>query len=203
MFLSSATIFRLAQQTEETNSEWWWLLIIGLIALVLFFFWWRQKSQEDLAEVVVFEKQHPLGLAMEEGFVPAAKTAVPQPAHDTHAEPAHAEPAHAEPAHAAPEYKEPVVETAVPETITPDDLKLIEGIGPKIAELLNAANITTFAQLAHADIAHLNQILEAAGPRYQLADPASWPQQAALAAAANWDGFKALQDSLKGGRQAE
>ncbi len=198
MYLHNATIFHLAQQAEETNSEWWWLLIIGIIALILFLYWWRQKSQEDLAEVVAFEKQHPLGLAMEEGFVPAAETAVTQPAHAPHAEPAHAEPAHA-----APELEEPVVETAVPDPITPDDLKLIEGIGPKIAELLSAANITTFAQLAHADVAHLNQILEAAGPRYQLADPATWPQQAALAAAADWDGFKTLQDSLKGGRQAE
>ncbi|MBK7918579.1 MAG: hypothetical protein KBA85_09570 [Chloroflexi bacterium] len=203
MFLHSATIFHLAQQVEETNSAWWWLLIIGLIALILFFYWWRQKSQKDLAEVVAFEKQHPLGLAMEEGFVPAAKTAVTPPAHNTHAESAHAKPAHAESAYAAPEHEEPVGETAVPETITPDDLKLIEGIGPKIAELLNAANILTFTQLAHADTAHLNQILEAAGPRYQLADPTSWPPQAALAAAADWDGFKALQDSLKGGRQAE
>ncbi len=198
MYLRNATIFHLAQQAEETNSEWWWLLIIGIIALILFLYWWRQKSQEDLAEVVAFEKQHPLGLAMEEGFVPAAETAVTQPAHAPYAEPAHAEPAYA-----APELEEPVVETAVPDPITPDDLKLIEGIGPKIAELLSAANITTFAQLAHADVAHLNQILEAAGPRYQLADPATWPQQAALAAAADWDGFKTLQDSLKGGRQAE
>ena len=197
MFLYSATIFHLAQQAEETNSDWWWLLIIGLIALVLFFYWWQQKSQKDLAEVVAFEKQHPMGLAMEEGFIPAA-TAVTQPAHAPHAEPAHAEPAHAE-----LELEEPVVETAVPDPITPDDLKLIEGIGPKIADLLSAANITTFAQLAHADVEHLNQILEAAGPRYQLADPATWPQQAALAAAADWDGFKALQDSLKGGRQTE
>jgi predicted flap endonuclease-1-like 5' DNA nuclease len=80
-----------------------------------------------------------------------------------------------------------------------DDLTAVEGIGPKIASVLQAAGITTFAQLAAADIAHLDEILEAANLR--LASPETWPQQAKLAADGDWDALKELQDRLKGGRQ--
>lgn len=81
-----------------------------------------------------------------------------------------------------------------------DDLKKIEGIGPKIATILTEAGIATFADLAAADPEKIREILLAQGPRYQMHDPATWPQQAALAAAGKWDELQALQDSLKGGR---
>lgn len=59
-----------------------------------------------------------------------------------------------------------------------DDLRKIDGVGPKIATLLNQAGITTFDQLAAADIKELNAILEAAGPRYNMHDPKTWVIQA-------------------------
>jgi large subunit ribosomal protein L17 len=82
----------------------------------------------------------------------------------------------------------------------PDDLVIIEGIGPKIASVLQAAGITTFDHLASAEVSRLEQILQAAGLR--LADPQTWRDQARLAAAGKWDELTALQDSLKGGRRA-
>ncbi len=85
--------------------------------------------------------------------------------------------------------------------VTPDDLRKIEGIGPKIAQLLNDAGIYTFTQLAEAEIVLLQQVLIDAGPRFKLADPSSWPEQAALAANGDWEGLKALQDSLDKGRR--
>ena len=84
----------------------------------------------------------------------------------------------------------------------PDDLKRIEGIGPKIAGVLQAAGIMTFAQLAEAEVGRLEQVLEEADPRLlRLANPATWPEQAALAAAGEWDALQALQNELKGGRR--
>jgi len=77
-----------------------------------------------------------------------------------------------------------------------DDLALIEGIGPKIAELLNDAGITSFAQLAATDAARIQEILDAAGPAYNIVDSGAWPEQARLAAAGNMDGLKALQERL-------
>lgn len=95
----------------------------------------------------------------------------------------------------------PPVPSIVEEPPTPDDLKLIEGIGPKIASLLQGTGITTFAQLAAADVDRLKQILADAGLEH-LADPTTWPEQARLAGAGDWDAFEALQEELKGGRRA-
>lgn len=82
----------------------------------------------------------------------------------------------------------------------PDDLKVIEGIGPKIASTLQAAGIQTFAQLSQTEVEKLRRILEDADLR--LADPTTWPEQARLAAKGDWEALKKLQDSLKGGREA-
>jgi large subunit ribosomal protein L27 len=84
-----------------------------------------------------------------------------------------------------------------------DDLKKIEGIGPKIASLLNEGGIITFAQLSETDPEKIREILEAAGSRYKVHDPTTWPQQAGLAAEGKWDELKALQEELKGGKPEE
>jgi predicted flap endonuclease-1-like 5' DNA nuclease len=82
-------------------------------------------------------------------------------------------------------------------------LKLIEGIGPKLSAVLGAAGITTFAQLAAADVGHLRTILARQDLRLlRLADPTTWPEQAALAAAGQWEALEKLQGELKGGRRA-
>jgi len=78
-----------------------------------------------------------------------------------------------------------------------DDLKKIEGIGPKIAETLTAAGIATFADLAKAKPANISEII--AGVRGNHV-PDTWPQQAQLAADGKWDELKELQDKLDGGK---
>lgn len=95
---------------------------------------------------------------------------------------------------------EAVAPTPVAETPAPDDLTRIEGIGPKISGLLQAAGITTFAQLAATDVSRLKQIL-AEADLAALANPTTWPEQAGLAAAGKWDALETLQDELKGGRR--
>lgn len=81
-----------------------------------------------------------------------------------------------------------------------DDLTIIEGIGPKINGLLQAAGITTFAQLADADVERLREILVAADLRF--IDPASWGEQSRLAGEGKLDELKVLQGKLRGGRRA-
>lgn len=83
---------------------------------------------------------------------------------------------------------------------TPDVLKKLEGIGPKVESILNGIEITTFAQLAEADVEKLREVLAAA--KLQMMDPSSWSEQAALAAKGDWDALEKLQDELKGGRRA-
>ena len=96
-----------------------------------------------------------------------------------------------------------IVEEAQPvEKAEADDLEKIEGIGPKIAEVLTTAGIATFAQLAEAEPDQIRQILDSAGSQFASHDPATWPKQAGLAAEGKWDELKAWQDELMGGREA-
>jgi predicted flap endonuclease-1-like 5' DNA nuclease len=100
--------------------------------------------------------------------------------------------------------EQPAVEAKVrEETPEQDDLKRIEGIGPKISSVLQQAGIMTFAQLADTEVGQIEAILEAENPRLrQLADPSTWPEQASLAAAGEWEALEALQGELRGGRRA-
>lgn len=82
-----------------------------------------------------------------------------------------------------------------------DDLKKIEGIGPKIAELFNAEGIMTFAQLSETSTEKMQEILAAAGSRYASHNPGTWAKQAAMAAAGQWDELKAWQDEMNGGKE--
>lgn len=89
--------------------------------------------------------------------------------------------------------------SAAPAAAVADDLKIIEGIGPKIAAVLNAAGVTRFEQLAAMAPEEITRLLHDGGIR--LADPRSWPQQARLAADGKLVELKALQASLLAGRQ--
>ena len=81
-----------------------------------------------------------------------------------------------------------------------DDLKIVEGIGPKIEELCNNAGIMTFAELAATSPEKIKQILEAAGPRFQMHDPSTWPKQSELARDGKFDELKKWQDELNKGK---
>jgi large subunit ribosomal protein L21 len=98
---------------------------------------------------------------------------------------------------------EAVVEAKAPKAAKAskgDDLKIIEGIGPKAAEVLVAAGIDTFAKLATTDAAKVKEILDAAEAKVQHLDPTTWAQQAQLAADGKMDELKKLQDELNGGK---
>ncbi|MPR32175.1 hypothetical protein [Salmonirosea aquatica] len=81
-----------------------------------------------------------------------------------------------------------------------DDLKIVEGIGPKIEELLNKEGILTLVHLSEASHERLTDILRAAGKRFQMHDPGSWPRQAELAATGKWEELRAWQEELHKGR---
>lgn len=110
-------------------------------------------------------------------------------------------------ASAKPAAKKAKVTKAAPKAVkkaTPaaaDDLKKIEGIGPKIAGLLNAKGIHTFEDLGKAKKALLTETLAEAGSRFRMHDPSTWAKQAKLAAKGDWEKLAKLQDELKGGRK--
>ncbi|NQZ42680.1 MAG: hypothetical protein HRT65_00055 [Flavobacteriaceae bacterium] len=69
-----------------------------------------------------------------------------------------------------------VVATAT--AVVKDDLKLINGIGPKLEKMFNEGGIQTFAQLAKASEAKIKGILEKAGPIFKNANFSEWVKQA-------------------------
>ena len=81
-----------------------------------------------------------------------------------------------------------------------DDLTVIEGIGPQIAQLCVARGIDSWWVMANTDPDRLRRMLAAAGPRFQVHDPSSWPEQGRLLATGDWAGFQRLTHALRGGR---
>lgn len=93
--------------------------------------------------------------------------------------------------------------TTAANAVTVDDLTRVEGIGPKIAQLLINAGISSYKQLAQAGEAQLKAILKDGGSRYAVANPATWAEQAALLASGQIEAFETLTRELRGGiRQA-
>jgi len=87
------------------------------------------------------------------------------------------------------------------EKVRLNDLTVIEGIGPRIADTLQATGgIKTWWELHRTDVATLRTLLDGAGPRFRVHDPATWPQQAGLLARGEWEAFMDLTAKLRGGK---
>jgi predicted flap endonuclease-1-like 5' DNA nuclease len=85
--------------------------------------------------------------------------------------------------------------------IRPDDLKIVEGIGPKIEKLFHKAGITTWKALSETPVESCQRILDEAGPNYRVHKPETWPEQCRLAFLNQWSELKEWQSTLRGGRK--
>jgi predicted flap endonuclease-1-like 5' DNA nuclease len=170
----------------------WILILILLILLVLYLVWLftRKRRKEEVGRAEAAPTPAPAPPA--EAVRPAAAPAEAAPAPAGVAAPAEAIAAPA----GAPA---PAGVAAAPAEVPPDDLTRIEGIGPKVAKVLASIGITTFQALAEADYSRVKQALVDAGWPYM--DPASWMEQAKLAAEGRWEELALLQERLKGGRR--
>lgn len=97
------------------------------------------------------------------------------------------------------EAKEPAKKAAPKKTQKADDLKKIEGVGPKAAQAMVAAGLDTFAKVAKAKPEAIATILSEASSNLAHLVTDTWPKQAKLAADGKWDELKELQDKLDGG----
>lgn len=84
-----------------------------------------------------------------------------------------------------------------------DDLEVVDGVGPAIAELLRRIGITTWNELGHTEVSLLRTMLSDAGPQFATHQPDTWPEQARLLAAGQWAEFRAFVDRLDGGAPVE
>lgn len=81
-----------------------------------------------------------------------------------------------------------------------DDLKIIEGIGPKIEELFHNAGIKTWKNLGETSVEKCQQILDSAGEQFVVHNPGTWPKQSEMAYKGLWKELKSWQDELDGGK---
>ncbi len=116
-------------------------------------------------------------------------------------EPADKEPADMEPAAEVTKSEKEAKDKEVPADDKSDNLKIIEGIGPKIEEILHQSGLKSYAQVSAASPDQIREILVTAGSRYKVHDPTTWPEQAKLAASGEFEKLKELQESLQGGKK--
>ena len=81
-----------------------------------------------------------------------------------------------------------------------DDLKIVEGIGPKIEGLFHTFGIKTWEALSEVSVAKCQEVLDSAGKRYRIHDPSSWPMQAKMAYEGKWKDLVKWQDEHKAGK---
>jgi len=81
------------------------------------------------------------------------------------------------------------------------DFTVIEGVGPKICQILMKAGYKDFAALGTAKVGDLRKVLGDAGSRYQMHDPSTWSRQAKMAAKDQWTKLNEFQATLKGGKK--
>ncbi|WP_431165974.1 hypothetical protein [Tenacibaculum halocynthiae] len=84
--------------------------------------------------------------------------------------------------------------------IKQDDLKVVEGIGPKIEGLFHNFGIKTWKSLGETSIEKCQEVLKSGGDRYKIHKPGTWPKQAQLAYEGKWKELKDWQDKLDGGK---
>ncbi|KAG1682809.1 hypothetical protein GQR58_010597 [Nymphon striatum] len=83
-----------------------------------------------------------------------------------------------------------------------DDLTKIEGIGPKIQEVLNSYGINTYEQLHNSNRNTLKLYLDKSGPQFKMHEPESWPHQAGMAERGEWNKLAEYQDYLIIGQES-
>lgn len=81
-----------------------------------------------------------------------------------------------------------------------NDLKIIEGVGPKIESLFQESGINTWQALAESSVESCREVLANGGDRFRMHDPSSWPLQAKLAHENKWLELAKWQEEHKGGR---
>ncbi len=89
---------------------------------------------------------------------------------------------------------------ALGKAVKQDDLKIVEGIGPKIAGMFNDSGIATWKALSEASVADCQKVLDGGGDRYKIHDPASWPMQARMCYEGKWSELAKWQDEHKHGK---
>ncbi|MDP5119975.1 MAG: hypothetical protein NWQ46_00140 [Spirosomaceae bacterium] len=163
-----------------------WLYLVAWLTSVAIIIWWYEQSLKNLRNKIIDEKHR-------SDFIEEELAACRKKKHSKLGNEFSEKPSGESDVNSLFEHQV-VIDTQK------DDLKIVEGIGPKIEKLFHEASIYTFADLSKIEIPEIKKILERAGSRYLMHDPTTWPKQAALAMEGRWDELKKWQSELDKGR---
>ncbi len=179
------------------NNIWCWLipLLVGAICALLGYLWGKGKREviDNSAELKALEDRN-AKLKADLDACTKKLTAAPAPKMKA-------------PASSLAAAEVPVIafdaaaaKAVFGKRIKQDDLKVVEGIGPKIEGLFHNFEIKTWQALSEASVDKCQEVLNSGGERYRIHDPASWPMQAKMAYEGKWKDLAKWQDEHKGGK---
>lgn len=97
-------------------------------------------------------------------------------------------------------FNKSAAKAAMGKNVKKDDLKIVEGIGPKIEGLFHNYDIKTWKALSKTSVAKCQEVLDSGGDRYKVHDPASWPMQAKMCYEGKWKELNKWQIEHKHGK---
>ncbi|WP_335967112.1 hypothetical protein [Galbibacter sp. PAP.153] len=154
-------------------------LIVGVICAILGYLLGRLSSGNNNAEIDAWKKKY---AKLEADLVDCRSKLSTQPAI------------------AVIPFDAGLAKSVFGKAIKQDDLKIIEGIGPKIEKLFQKHGIVTWKALAECSVEKCQEILDSGGKAFEIHRPGTWPKQAQLAYEGKWAELLKWQDELKGGK---
>jgi Uncharacterized conserved protein len=167
----------------EGANIWYWIILpfVGIIAAVLGYFFGKSDapSTPDFSEQISILEIENAKLKSDLDTCKKRLSATKPP--KISEEPSISNATKHYPVFAAEEAK-----LAFGAKVKEDDLKIVEGIGPKIEGLFHSFNIKTWKDLSETSADKCQEVLDSGGKRYRIHDPASWPMQAKMAYEGHW-----------------
>lgn len=185
------------------DTIWCWLipLLVGLICGIIGYYWGKSKSEavDNTAELdMLKDKNEQLQKDLAACTKKLADTKTATPKKDS--SPGKGTEAALAAATSVPAFDAKAAKAAFGKSVKQDDLKIVEGIGPKIEGLFHNFDIRTWQALSEASVAKCQEVLDSGGERYRIHDPSSWPMQAKMAFEGQWKNLVKWQDEHKAGK---
>lgn len=193
----------------ENMNIWCWIipLLVGLICGILGYLLGKGKREVEVidnsADLKLLEDKNAklqADLAVCNDKLKAATTIKPAAPKKKAAPKAKSTAASLAATAAVPVFDAAAAKSVFGKRIKQDDLKIVEGIGPKIEGLFHNFDIKTWKVLSEASVKKCQEVLDSGGERYRMHDPKSWPRQAKMAYKGEWKKLAKWQDEHKGGK---
>ncbi|MCK0161356.1 hypothetical protein [Allomuricauda sp. F6463D] len=181
----------------ENITPWYWVILVGVgfISAILGYFFGKSNSPEspdNSAQLSILEIENAKLKSDLETCRKSVDTSITKQLNfEKNIAPIKSEPFH---------FNAQEAKAMLGKTVKENDLKLVEGIGPKIEGLFYNFGIKTWKELAETSVDKCQEVLDSGGKRYRIHDPASWPMQAKMAYEGHWQQLFEWQEKHRAGK---